>query len=260
MLEDALSERFENSLDMRSVGGEGYGLTKEIHAKLQELLERPAITRPPPLQTEAATLQEIVDEICKEADYDIEEKEDVVLTFQGGSAVQEQVRDALVRAKTKEQLGKRCLKVGFHHGHFNPLPSSFRYPKKMNIIQMITLYQMGSPSDGVPPLKMLSCVHVRHFDIDGNGLSRMSCIMKVVKHFAVQGGVWKPRGAINYWDGESVTKLWTAIWEDVKQYLLTPTQMRGGGVSYHKSRSGSLSWRTCHDKFTKLGCYKLLKV
>ena len=142
MLEDALSERFENSLDMRSVGGEGYGLTKEIHAKLQELLERPAITLPPPLPTEAATLQEVVDGICKEAHYDVEEEEDVVLTFEGGSAVQEQVRDALVRAKTKEQLGKWCLKVGFHHGHCNPLPSSFRYEHHSNdhFVPMITLY------------------------------------------------------------------------------------------------------------------------
>jgi hypothetical protein len=113
-LEDALSERFEHSLDMRSVGGEGYGLTKEIHAKLQELLERPAITLPRPPPTEAAMLQEFVDGICYEADYDFEEEEDVVLTFEGGLAVQEQVWDALVRAKTKEQLGKRKLKVGYH--------------------------------------------------------------------------------------------------------------------------------------------------
>ena len=41
-------------------------------------------------------------------------------------------------------------------------------------------------------------------------------IMKVVKHFAVQRGVWKPQGDINFWDGETVTKMWTAIGEDLR--------------------------------------------
>ena len=108
-----------------------------------------------------------------EMDCDIKEEEDVVLMFDadGGSMVWEQVRDAMVRAKTKEQLGKRTLKMGYHHGHFNPLRSSYRYPKKMNMIQMTTLYQIGSPSDGVPPLKVLGSVHVKHFDKNGNGLN-----------------------------------------------------------------------------------------
>jgi hypothetical protein len=65
-LEDALSERFEHSLDMRSVGGEGYGLT-----------DRPSVTAPAP--PEAATMQKVVDEICNEMDYDVEEEEDVLL-------------------------------------------------------------------------------------------------------------------------------------------------------------------------------------
>jgi hypothetical protein len=226
---------------------------------LQELLDRPSVTAPAP--PEAATMQKVVDEICNEMDYDVEEEEDVILTFEAeGGSVQERVRDAMVRAKTKEQLGKRTMKVGFHHGHFNPLPSFYRYPKKMNIIQMMTLFQIGNQSDGVPPLKLLGCIHVKHFDKDGKGLSRMIRIMKVVKHFAIMRGVWKPRGAVNFWDGETVTKLWTAIWDDIRTYLLTPTQLRNGGVSYHKSRSGALSWRTCHDKFTKLGCYRMLEV
>ena len=34
----------------------------------------------------------------------------------------------------------------------------------MNLIQMITLYQMGSPAESVPPLKLLRPADVRHFD------------------------------------------------------------------------------------------------
>ena len=49
----------------------------------------------------------------------------------GGSMVREQVQDAMVRAKTKEQLGKRTLKVGYHHGHFNiPYPPLTITPRK----------------------------------------------------------------------------------------------------------------------------------
>jgi hypothetical protein len=35
---DALMEQFVKSLDMRSVGGDGYGLSKEINCKIGALL------------------------------------------------------------------------------------------------------------------------------------------------------------------------------------------------------------------------------
>jgi hypothetical protein len=57
-----------------------------------------------------------------------------------------------------------------------------------------------------------------------------------------------------YWNGSTVTKLWDGIWDDVRPYLVTTTN-KGNGVSFHKSRTGALAWRTGHDKFRKGGLF-----
>jgi hypothetical protein len=117
----------------------------------------------------------------------MEDEEDVVLTFEeGGEVTQQEVREATIRIKTTQQLKQLTITVGFHHGHLNPLPASWRYPKGMNMIQMITLYQMGCPSDVIPPLKVLKSGQVNHFDKEGTALSRMSRIMCVVKEYATR--------------------------------------------------------------------------
>ena len=61
----------------------------------------------------------------------------------------------------------------------------------MNLVQMIHLYQMGSPSEGVTALRMCTSVHVGHFDTEGTNLSRMQRVMKVIEHFGWHGVVWK---------------------------------------------------------------------
>jgi len=65
----------------------------------------------------------------------------------------------------------------------------------MNTIPLITLYQMGCPSDGVPPLKLVNVGQVNHFDKEGGSLSRMRMrrVMVVLKHHGLEHGVWKPR-------------------------------------------------------------------
>ena len=97
---------------------------------------------------------------------------------------------------------------------------------------MITLWVMGSPSERVPPLKLLGSGAVRHFDRGGNNLSRMKRIMKAVKHFAILRNVWKPPdGSNNYWNGATVTKLWDGVWDDISPHLLTRTELEGKPVS-----------------------------
>jgi hypothetical protein len=91
---------------------------------------------------------------------------------------------------------------------------------------------------------------VRQFDKSSGNLSRMAQFMEVMKHYAVVRGVWKPHGATIYWNGETCTKLWDGVWDDISPHLLTKTQYKHGRPpSYHKSRVASLSWRTCHNKF-----------
>ena len=130
----------------------------------------------------------------------------------------------------------------------------------MNVIQMITICQLGIPSEGVPPLCMLTSKDVRHFDKDGGDLSEMKMVMAVVKIYAKQRGIWKPLNAQNYWNGAIVTALWDGVWPDLAPALSTVAVLpdTDNNISEHKSRAGSLAWRTCLNKLRKRGVLKAL--
>ena len=89
--EDNIVKRLEQLLDMRSVRGKGYALSKEIHAKLQELLGRPAVLVEPPPPPSLLTM--LVDNICFDfGDFgrgglDVDEmEEDVLIPFESQTA------------------------------------------------------------------------------------------------------------------------------------------------------------------------------
>jgi hypothetical protein len=86
--------------------------------------------------------------------------------------------------KTQDQLKKRKLTVGNHHSKLNLLPAPWSYPARMNVIQMITLFQMGCPAEGVCPLKLVRSDLVNHCDAGGRDLLQMKRLMKLVQHFA----------------------------------------------------------------------------
>jgi len=72
--------------------------------------------------------------------------------------------------------------------------------------------------------------------------------MIAIKYFLLMRGVWKPQNAMNYWNGETVTKLWNGVWDDLNPHLLTVTKIKGGRPpSFHKSCTSSLASRTCHE-------------
>jgi hypothetical protein len=127
----------------------------------------------------------------------------------------------------------------------------------MNVVQLITIFQMGVPSEDVPPLKLLNSKNVNHFDSQGCNLSRMKRFMKLIKILAARNGVWKPPSSWHYLNGKTVMMLWEGIWDDLQLYLLTEIQMKHGRPPlHHKSRSASLSWRTSHNKRVSKGVYK----
>lgn len=221
-------------LDKRSVGGEGYGLSREMDHKLDKLLQQMTAVRPVqlPLPEQDSTFDA----------GGIEEDDYIEISFEEKTALHARVIDESIKHRQKQQIQNRKkngLLVGFHHGVLNPLPSTWTYPTKMSLIQLITLHQMGSPAESVPPLKYISCKQVAHFDKHGVGLRRIKRILKVVKYFAEQRNVWTD----GQWDGESVTCLWDGIFEDVRPFLLTVTKSNDGKPdSYHKSKCGNLSW------------------
>jgi hypothetical protein len=262
-LEKSIVDKVEHSLDMRSVGGEGYGLSKQIDSKLDELIRR--VTEPIQVAAPTKDASHSTAEIFDHCDaFDVEEEEDVLITIQEEEVMHSDMLQKAIRTRTEEQMKRRKIDngiiVGFHHGVLNPLPSSWRYPKKMNVIQMITLYQIGCKAEGVPALKLLNSKQVNHFDKEGMTLSRMRRFMKVVKHFATVRGVWQPPNSIHFWNGATVTKLWDGVWDDLAPFLSTVTRKPNSPPSYHKSRTGALSWRTCHDKMKEKGLFALLNV
>jgi hypothetical protein len=118
----------------------------------------------------------------------------------------------------------------------------------MNVIQMITICQLGIPSEGVPSLCMLTSKDVRRFDKDGGDLSKMKMVMAVVKIYAKRRGIWKPLNVQNYWNGATVlTALWDGVWTDLAPALSTVAVLpdTDNNISERKSRAGSLAWRTC---------------
>jgi hypothetical protein len=238
---EELSKSIEESLDKRSIGGCAYVQIAELMSKLDVLLEKlnNPVVPPQTAIDEQTAIAGIIELNC-----DVVEEEDVVVTVEENAAFQQKT----IREKSKQQMEKRRYRVGYYDGRWNTLPKGWEYPEKMNLIQMITLFQMGNPAESIPPLKTLTPQDVKRFDAQGNNLSRMKRFMLAVKHFAILRGVWKPINAQNYWNGATVTNLWDGVWDDLMPYLLTKTQLKTGKVSYHKSRVSSLAWRTCHDK------------
>ena len=200
----------------------------------------------------------MIDDII-DGDFPVDiEEEEIVIT-----SAEPQPPDVIKRAirkETKRQLKKRKLTVGFHHGMLNPLPPTWVYPK-MNCIQLINLWLLGAPAENVTPLKNLTSKHVLHFDDTGANLSRMRRFMGVIEHYGKLRNVWKPFNAKDFWNGGTVTRLWDGVWDHIKENLVTVTQYEDGRpTSMHKSRSGSLAWRTCHYKLLKRGVFKELKL
>ena len=137
--------------------------------------------------------------------------------------------------ETQKQMKHWKLTVGYHHGKLTPLSLNWKYPK-MNLVQLIQMWLMGCPADGVAALRYLDSSQVGHFDKEGHKLSQMRRVMRVIQHFACRRGIWKPNNAKEYWNGKTVTTLWNEVWGDLKSYLLTVTTYEDGRQdSTHKS-------------------------
>jgi hypothetical protein len=80
--------------------------------------------------------------------------------------------------ETRRQLKRRKLTMGFHHGKVHVLPTLWNYPK-MNLVQLIHLYQMGLSSEGIAALCLCKSSDMNHFDKEG-----IWQMMKVDEFFA----------------------------------------------------------------------------
>ena len=149
-------------------------------------------------------------------------------------------------------MKKRKIIVGFHHGKLNPLPSNWNFPKRLTVIALINMWHRGSTRDNVPAFKYLSAYNVAHIKQGKHTSQLMPKLMGKLKVFAEEMDFWNPS---HHWTGADVTTFWDKMWSKLDPYLRTETQAKNG-ISFHKSRQGQLSRRTCYNKMLKAGLFQ----
>lgn len=257
---DEIIDGIEASLDNRAVGGEGYGRLREIHTMLETLVDRTSVPPPAPAAEDDVTADELIEFNCQALIED--EDDDIDITFEEATGNIHQVNEAIQAASdtAKRQMKKRKMSVGFHHGRLTTLPRTMKDYPEMNLQQLMSMWLMGSPAEGITALRQLNSKMVGYFDKGGAKLSRMRRVMSVVEHYARIRRVWRPPNTDNYWNGGTITRLWDGVWCDLKPFLQTITRYADEDKpdSTHKSRCGDLRWRTCHDKLNKRGVFNKL--
>lgn len=245
-LETSFDTSLKRELDARSIGSMMHFQVTEMMTRMDQVLSTISTKQSPAV---SAPEEKADDEFYGE--YSIldedEEEDEVVIQF-----IDEATSNQLSLDRTKKQLKLRKYTVGLHHGRLNPLPSEWRYPKGLTLIQLINLWLIGVKDQNVPPLAIINTHCVFHFDNNARKYSKMKQVMRFVEEFGRQRGVWKTS---NVWNGKSVTELWSAIWLDFTPYTSTITQHEAIPTD-HKSRKGSVAFTTIYKKLEKAGNLK----
>ena len=155
-----ITQHVDKSLDERQVGGEGYGLTKTVLEKIDLLIEQSKRAYEERVANAAQPDVENDDDFGVNIVEPMEEEDDVEISVEEEQVLIKQARDSAVKKKTKqllEQRKKKGIYSGLVNGKFNPLVKTWRYPA-MNLLQMITIWLIGVPSQHVPPLKHIARV------------------------------------------------------------------------------------------------------
>ena len=256
---DQISNHVDKSLDDRMVGGESYGMSRAVIDKLDLVIQQIGEANRERVEAVAAAVGvDIEGSNANGSAGGFDEDELIEFTVQQEQVqvLQKQAVDEAAKSRAAEQLTRRLnsgFTVGLVDGHWNPLPPGWKYPTKMNMQQMITLWLMGNPTERVPPLRTVSPKHVSTFDRKSKNLNRMKNCMLFIKRVAVRKGVWSPNNAVAYWNGDTVSRLWDGVSGTILPILKTKTTRKDGTISYHKSRSMVNAWRTNADKLIKYG-------
>ena len=100
---------------------------------------------------------------------------------------------------------------------------------------------------------MLSPKNFKHFDKGGKGFSKFKRVMKFVKKYGHEKGVWLQLTQTNWWNGKAVTDLWDSIWEDFKPHKKKKTQLSTGDLSDNKSCIREIAAITVYKKLVVAG-------
>ena len=246
-LEASFKKTLREELDNRQVGGAGYAQQGEIMAKLDALIEKmTAVTATAATAGTAST--EDVDFGGSGAaiidDEESDEEEDIVLTIeQEDKTTAARKRAKIIRERTAQQLQQRKRLVGYHHGHYSVLPSTWQYPKACTVVQLCNLWLLGIPKESVPPLRKVTPVLVKHFDKNARKLSAMRAVMNEIEKIAREQNVW-----VKKWTSSQVTAMWSAVLPRINPYLCSQRNK-------NKSRPGQIAWRTCYNNMCANGLF-----
>ena len=183
------TETLANKLNNREVGGSSYSRMTELMGKMEKMMEQlnerwlPLNTTTNETAVESINDYYIYNEVYPEDDDSV-----IDITLQD---VDEGTLDQLRTTKSREILKARLYTCGIHRGRFNPLPPTWYYPNKMTLIDLINLWLLGGGRDlNVPPFMMLSPENVKHFDKGGKRFSKFKRVMKFVKQYGREKGIW----------------------------------------------------------------------
>lgn len=140
-------------MDFQSVGGDGYWLSKAICDNLYKLITMLScpIALPPTLPDESV-YNTFVGEMTDTYHCDVLQEDSIVFTLKLDNKLYKRDHAAATHEKTNEILQQRKKKgilIVFHYDHLILIPSLCCYQKAMNIIQMMAIFEMGSPEDEV---------------------------------------------------------------------------------------------------------------
>ena len=103
-------DKMEQELDLWSIGGEGFGLSRDIDHKIDML----CLDSPPEVRPSAPCPQAPNDEEGSPVFETCDVKEEIVITFDERTPTAMANRSRVT--ETRRQLKRRKLTIGFHHG------------------------------------------------------------------------------------------------------------------------------------------------
>ena len=132
---------------------------------------------------------------------------------------------------------------GVHNGKLNPLPADWEFPHMSSILNALHLWLIGDVENKIPPFMYVVSSHLAHIKSGSGYLSKLRCVMKVIKHHGVKLGCWLEQD----WDDEKIKFLWTSVWDDVEEKIKFK---RSDG------RTGECTWQSVYNRMHESGIIK----
>ena len=154
-------------LNQREVDGSGFARGNKILEKVEALLKKVLQVSFAEQVSPAALSPLLCDdpvEFGHGGGYVLDnKKEDIVLGLDEPERMAPNNHARIIKELTTQQLASRKIKVGYHHGHFNPRLASWKLPKGLIVIQLVNLWLVESKKEHPPPpSKVFAPSHEAH--------------------------------------------------------------------------------------------------